>query len=84
MNAAGPVRRRSPPGGATGAFLAVERSTGFSESWPLTFAHPDSGAVWLALYDRSDRAAGPRPVRALAAPPPDRPRQPRGLFRGVE
>jgi hypothetical protein len=70
-------------GAATGAFLAAERSPGFSESWPLTFA--DGGAVWLALYDHSDRAR-----RSLVQCGPSELRRPTDLdslarlLRGVE
>lgn len=39
-------------GGTLGAFISVERSAGFSESWPLTFQDIPDGPVWLAVHGR--------------------------------
>lgn len=39
-------------GGAVfGAFAAVSRRVGFSESWPLTFEDEPDEPLWLAVYD---------------------------------
>jgi hypothetical protein len=39
-------------GGAVfGAFVAVSRRIGFSESWPLTFEDEPDEPLWLAVYD---------------------------------
>jgi hypothetical protein len=57
-------------GGAVfGAFTAVSRRVGFSESWPLTFEDEPDEPLWLAVYDdREDvretvRATHPTEVR---------------------
>jgi hypothetical protein len=40
-----------------GAFAAISRSIGFSESWPLTFEDEPSGPLWLAVYADASAAA---------------------------
>jgi len=50
-------------GGAVfGAFAAVSRRVGFSESWPLTFEDEPDEPLWLAVYD--DRGDLPAAVHA--------------------
>jgi len=50
-------------GGAVfGAFAAVARRVGFSESWPLTFEDEPDEPLWVAVYD--DRADLPETVGA--------------------
>src|SRR5207247_2662272 len=41
-------------GATTGALLAIERGTGFSDAWMLTFADVPDGRVWLAVWDGRD------------------------------
>jgi len=49
--------------GATfGAFVSMERSTGYTDAWELTF-DDDEGAAWVAVRVRDDAAA--RRVRHL-------------------
>ncbi len=44
-------------GSMAGALVGVERGTGFSESWLLTFEDAPAGPVWLAVWNDSDRVA---------------------------
>jgi len=42
-------------GGAVfGAFVAVSKRIGFSESWPLTFEDEPEAPIWLAIYADGD------------------------------
>jgi hypothetical protein len=43
-------------GSLFGAFVAMSRHTGFSESWPLTFADEPGEPLWLAVYAPLDEA----------------------------
>ncbi|MCU1457494.1 MAG: hypothetical protein JWL73_1586 [Actinomycetia bacterium] len=38
-------------GATVGALVSVERSTGFSESYILTFQDASAGPIWLAVYE---------------------------------
>ena len=41
-------------GAVLGAFAAISRQIGFSESWPLTFEDQPEGPLWLAVYADPD------------------------------
>lgn len=43
-------------GGTFGAFVSMERSTGYTDTWELTF-DDDEGAAWVAVRVRDDTAA---------------------------
>ena len=59
-------------GSLLGAFFAVERRIGFSESWPLTFEDDHGRPLWLAVYDGDEKVHGAlqetRPLEIVPEP----------------
>lgn len=55
-----------------GAFFAVERRIGFSESWPLTFENHAERPLWLAVYNPRVDVRGvlqeTRPIEVVTDP----------------
>ncbi len=45
-------------GAILGAFFAVSRVIGFSESWSLTFEDEPEGELWLGIFEEVDDPAG--------------------------
>jgi hypothetical protein len=56
-------------GTTLGTFLGLERSVGFSESWPATFDDDAAGPLWVAVFTR-DPTATARARHALQARDP--------------